>query len=337
MLARKSFRSRWLLLLFAALLAVSVFFVACGSDEDAAASSSSSEPSPSSSSSEPSDDSSSSDASQSTSSAPPAPAVELLKGAPYTCFDEARYPANRAPYLVFTDTSFTFTFNTGEVIIGNMTGSWTLSGNTLTLTVEGRDCSDFRGENISELTFTVQDTYNLVYSGEYIGLTHDGDVFQAEGAPEPGSGAEPADGEGAATSTPSAAELQLDTSYTALDEGRYPADRAPRLLFSGSSFAFTFNTGEVVIGNMTGSYALSGSTLTLTVESCDCTDFRGDGLTELVFTVQDGYRLVYNGEYVGLTHEGDVFEVAGAPPPAPEPTSSAADTSSSSSTTSAAE
>lgn len=215
MTIRRLPKTKWPALLFALLLAGVLLLSACGGDDEESSAAETSSEASSDASGDASSDASGSGSLSEAPSAPPAPAATLQNDVQYACLSEERYPADRAPYLIFTDSAYTFHFNTGEVVIGNITGSYTLSGNALTLLVEECDCTDFRGENLAELRFTVQDEYRLVYSGDSIGLTHEGDIFEIEGAPP---AAAPQPQSEAPASSPASSPVSGGESASAPDE-----------------------------------------------------------------------------------------------------------------------
>lgn len=101
-------------------------------------------------------------------------------------------------------------------------------------------------------------------------------------------------------------------TYNAYDTARYPDDRAPYLELSDKGgFVLHFNLGDGRLAVMTGTYTSSGGGLSLDVMYCDSTDFLGQDIRSLSFTV-DGSNLVYNSAPLGMSRSGDSFTRRGA-------------------------
>ncbi len=117
----------------------------------------------------------------------------------------------------------------------------------------------------------------------------------------------------AASSAAAPASVNLSGSFTAYDPARYPDERAPYLMLSDKGgFVLHFNLGDGRLAVMTGTYTLSGNSLSLDVLYCDSEDFLGAGTTSLAFTMDGPNLLTYNGAPLGMTRAGDEFARQGA-------------------------
>ncbi|MDL2327978.1 hypothetical protein LJC64_04960, partial [Ruminococcaceae bacterium OttesenSCG-928-A11] len=134
------------------------------------------------------DDSAASNAGEDASEAPvstaPVPvAVEVAPGT-FHQYNEDRYTDDRAPYLeLAADGTAVFRLNSGMGQVGNATGSYTLGGSSLILTIEDLEVSGlFRGSDTATLAFRVLSGDHLQYAGEAYGLSLGGDIFTRVGA-----------------------------------------------------------------------------------------------------------------------------------------------------------
>lgn len=143
------------------------------------------------------------------------------------------------------------------------------------------------------------------------------------------SGGEAVSGSGAGSAALEAAppaEVSLGVYYC-YDEARYPEDRAPYLeLKENGEAVFRVHSG-MELGLATGSYSVSGTTLSMVIDSLEIEDdFWNDDFAGLQFQVMDENNLKYAGDTYGLTLQGNLFTLEGAPvyaAPAPAPASNA--------------
>ncbi len=115
--------------------------------------------------------------------------------------------------------------------------------------------------------------------------------------------------------TPAPAEVSTG-KFLPADDGRFPAERSPYLqLNEDGSGIFHVNTG-LELGEILGSYVVSGSTLTFTIESSPefIEAYQGFTATTLRFNVLGDDYLAYSGDAYGLTLPGNLFTKEGAPP-----------------------
>lgn len=216
MKGRLDMRKKWICLLLAGILALSL--AACGGDDEDASASGSSEPVSDASggegdasdsgqaasdsadaSAEPEDASGSqadggesgasgADASGAEvggdSAAPVAVAPARMNPGLYYNENEELYPFERAPYLELReDGTGVFRANTGFGELAEASGSWAMSGGSVVLTVEQLEAEEsFYDDTQGQLVFSVLDDDNLMYAGGTYGLTHSGDVMTLEGA-----------------------------------------------------------------------------------------------------------------------------------------------------------
>ena len=61
--------------------------------------------------------------------------------------------------------------------MGNITGAYTINGNTITCYVSYRDFSGFRGDTLTELVFRINGS-ELIYESDYLGWTEPGASFK---------------------------------------------------------------------------------------------------------------------------------------------------------------
>lgn len=160
-----------------------------------------------------------------------------------------------------------------------------------------------------------------------------------DGADASGTGADASDSQAEAPpATPAAASVEVAAGkFLCLNEQRYADERAPYLELAGDGTAvFRLNSGMGQMGDASGPCAISGSSLTLTIDDLGVDErFRGDGADSLSFTVLDADHLRFSGEAFGLTLSGDIFTREGAgeydpsavPPPADSASTPADDSS----------
>ncbi len=164
-------------LLLVLVLAMLLPIAACGKKEDASSVASESA----------SESTSASLPSSGSVSAPPAssvaPVPETMKGT-FIAIDELRYEDKNAPQFELSeDGTFTMKVNTGEGGDAGFTGTYTLSGTNLVLTVVERQGEDFLGQRITSMPFTKLSEDHFRYGGEPLGLTRAGDQFTRNGIP----------------------------------------------------------------------------------------------------------------------------------------------------------
>lgn len=135
-----------------------------------------------------------------------APQPVYMQGV-FMALDENRYADENAPrFELFEDGTYTMKVNTGEGGEAGFTGSYSLLGNNLVLTVEERMGEDFLGQRIASLPFTKLSEDHFRYEGQPLGMTRAGDQFTRDGIPP--------------METPPPAPSQSASQ----SEGDYPAD-----------------------------------------------------------------------------------------------------------------
>ncbi len=124
--------------------------------------------------------------------APSAASTAEIAPGTFYCYNENRYPAQRAPFVeLAAGGAMRCYINTGDSMV-TAEGSYAQAGAALSLQVDSLDSTElFRGSGEKTLPFTVLDADNLMFGGEALGLVFQGSVFTREGA-QPYAGSLPA-------------------------------------------------------------------------------------------------------------------------------------------------
>ena len=95
----------------------------------------------------------------------------------YVCEDTVNYSEGYLPYLeLYSDGAFYLGVNLGEGM-GSIRGTYSEVGDYLDLYVEGRDFSEFLGDDYTIITFLIIDENTLELYSDDIGITYNGELF----------------------------------------------------------------------------------------------------------------------------------------------------------------
>ncbi len=193
-----------------------------------------------------------------------------------------------------SDGTFTMKVNLFEGM-GNVSGTWQNHNGMLDCRITSRDFSGVSGDTVTAFNLYVS-AGSLSYAGEALGMTQWGDSFLLSGSSQ-----QPTQPTGA---------LQTGTYYSNLGLG----SSEPRIeIKSGNAFTMTANLYEG-FGTLTGTYTLSGSTATFTVNARNFSGVTGDDVNSFTATVS-GSSLIYHGSWIGITSDGDVFTLGSGSQP----------------------